>query len=114
MQVVKSSTNEKYRELVKKYVDLQTTADKRDKDINNLDDIKTELNMMNNNLCLDSGVEASKAPVTMQNMANIHKNKLQSKYIDAVQKEDGEMIKDKQKQREIIEEWCEKMHHKWT
>lgn len=39
--------NEKYREPMMKYVALQTKADKTD-EINNVDDIKLELNQMNN------------------------------------------------------------------
>lgn len=48
----------------------------------------------------------------MENLANSHKKKLQSKYIDAVQREDGQIIKDEQKKRETIKEWCGKMDQK--
>ena len=62
-----------------KHVDLQTKADKTDEDINNLDDIKAELRKMNNvasNLCLQAGVEASKASVNMHNLAKRKWSKL--------------------------------------
>lgn len=60
----------------KKYRDLQTKADKTDDEINNLDDFKAELKKMSHvayNVCLEAGVETSKAPVNMQNLANLHK-----------------------------------------
>lgn len=65
-KLLNQEDNEKYRELMIKYLDLQTKGD----------DIKAELSQMNNvafNLCLEAGVETSKAPVNMQNLANIHK-----------------------------------------
>lgn len=59
----------------KKYRELQTKADKTDDEINNLDDFKAELKKMSHvvyNVCLEAGVETSKAPVNVHNLANLH------------------------------------------
>lgn len=100
---------------MEKYVDLQTKGDKTDEDINNLEDNKTQLDKMNNtshNLSLQAGVSDSDGPVNMERLINMHKKKLENKYIEAFIGEDGQMIREESNKRETIKVRVERTHQK--